>query len=95
MLSSEEFKEFRNNNPEAPYYEVSATQFKIPAGWLIDKAGFKGKRYGDAGIHEHQALVLVNYGNASGTEIWDLALKIQKKVKEDFGIYIEPEVNVI
>ncbi|MBT8261945.1 MAG: UDP-N-acetylmuramate dehydrogenase [Bacteroidia bacterium] len=95
VLSSEEFKKFRSKNPEAPYYEVSATQFKIPAGWLIDQAGFKGKRYGDAGIHKHQALVLVNHGNASGSEIWNLALKIQKKVKEDFGIYIEPEVNVI
>ncbi len=94
VLSSEEFKHFRNSHPDAPFYEVSATEFKIPAGWLIDKAGFKGKRFGDAGIHEHQALVLVNHGNATGAEIWELALKIQKKIKELFGIYIEPEVNV-
>lgn len=94
VLSSEDFKQFRSKHPDAPFYEVSATQFKIPAGWLIDQAGFKGKRYGDAGIHEHQALVLVNYGNATGAEIWDLALRIQKKVKEDYNIYIEPEVNV-
>lgn len=95
VLSAEDFRHFRNKHSEAPFYEVSATEFKIPAGWLIDKAGFKGKRYGDAGIHEHQALVLVNHGNATGAEIWKLALKIQKKVKEKFGIYIEPEVNVI
>lgn len=94
VLSSEDFKRFRNNHPDAPFYEVSATEFKIPAGWLIDKAGFKGKRFGDAGIHEHQALVLVNHGNATGAEIWELALNIQKEIKELFGIYIEPEVNV-
>jgi UDP-N-acetylmuramate dehydrogenase len=95
VLTAEEFRIFRSRYQEAPYYEVSATEFKVPAGWLIDKAGFKGKRYGDAGIHRNQALVLVNYGNASGSEIWELAQKIQKKVKDDFGIYLEPEVNVI
>ena len=57
--------------------------------------GFKGKQYGDAGVHKNQALVLVNYGNATGGEIWNLALRIQKEVKEIFGIHIEPEVNII
>lgn len=95
VISSEVFQQFRKKYPEAPFYEVSPTEFKIPAGWLIEHAGFKGKRFGDAGIHKNQALVLVNYGNASGEEIWQLALKIQKKVKEKFGIYIEPEVNII
>lgn len=94
VLSAVEFQEFRNANPEAPFYEVSPTQFKIPAGWLIEKAGFKGKRFGDAGVHKNQALVLVNYGNATGAEIWELALKIQKEIKVQFGIYIQPEVNV-
>jgi UDP-N-acetylmuramate dehydrogenase len=88
------FKIFNTAFPEAPYYEVSDTQFKIPAGWLIEQAGFKGSRYGDAGVHKNQALVLVNYGNASGAQIWELALKIQEKVRTDFGILIEPEVNV-
>lgn len=95
IISSAHFKEFRRKNPQAPFYEVSATEFKIPAGWLIEQAGFKGQRFGDAGVHKNQALVLVNYGNASGSEIWELALRIQKKVKEEFDIYIEPEVNVI
>lgn len=94
VLTSDEFQKFRNNYPEAPFYEVSPSEFKIPAGWLIDKAGFKGKRFGDAGIHKHQALVLVNHGQASGGEIFELALKIQKKIKEKFGIFIEPEVNI-
>lgn len=94
IIDGEAFHKFRVDNPGAPFYEVSATLFKIPAGWLIEQAGFKGLRFGDAGIHKNQALVLVNFGNASGTEIWELAIRIQKKVKEKFGIYIEPEVNV-
>lgn len=95
VIGADAFKQFRSKHPSAPFYEVSVTQFKIPAGWLIEQAGFKGQRFGDAGVHKKQALVLVNYGNATGSEIWELALRIQKKVKEDFGIYIEPEVNVI
>ena len=94
VISAEEFQHFRAHNPEAPFYEVSPTQFKIPAGWLIENAGFKGKRFGDAGVHKNQALVLVNYGNATGREIWELALKIQEKIKAQYNIYIEPEVNV-
>ncbi|MAP55883.1 UDP-N-acetylmuramate dehydrogenase [Altibacter sp.] len=94
IIDTDAFKAFRLAFPDAPFYEVSPTEFKIPAGWLIEKAGFKGKRFGDAGVHEHQALVLVNHGNATGHEIWELALKIQREVKQKFGIYIEPEVNV-
>ncbi len=89
------FRKLKLNHPEAPYYEVSPTEVKIPAGWLIEHSGFKGKRFGEAGVHDRQALVLVNHGNASGSEIWNLAQEIQKKVKEDFDILIEPEVNVI
>ena len=95
VIDNENFQDFRNRYPDAPFYEVSPTEFKIPAGWLIEQAGFKGKQFGDAGVHKNQALVLVNYGNATGSEIWELAILIQKKVKEKFGIYIEPEVNVI
>jgi UDP-N-acetylmuramate dehydrogenase len=95
VLNAEAFKRFRSKHPTAPFYEVSVTQFKIPAAWLIEKSGFKGQRSGDAGVHKMQALVLVNYGSATGSEIWELGLRIQKKVKEDFGIFIELEVNVI
>lgn len=88
------FQDFRKKFPDAPFYEISPTQFKIPAGWLIEKSGFKGKRFGDAGVHKNQALVLVNHGNATGQEIWELAMNIQKKVLASTGIFIEPEVNV-
>ncbi|MCZ4318025.1 UDP-N-acetylmuramate dehydrogenase [Aequorivita viscosa] len=94
VIDSKTFQDFRRDFPEAPFYEVSPTEFKIPAGWLIERAGFKGKRFGDAGVHKNQALVLVNYGNATGKEIWQLAMTIQKKVKKMTGIFIEPEVNV-
>lgn len=95
ILSKKTFKTFQKKNPEAPFYQLDDGQFKIPAGWLIEKCGFKGKRFDDAGVHEKQALVLVNYGNANGVEIWNLALKIQAEVQKQYQIKIEPEVNVI
>lgn len=81
--------------PEMPHYKVTESKVKIPAGWLIEQAGFKGKRFGDAGIHKNQALVLVNYGNATGKEIHNLSKLIQKAVLDKFGIFIEAEVNII
>lgn len=95
IIPLREFKIFKEKHPEAPHYMVSENEIKIPAGWLIEKAGFKGKRFGDAGVHKNQALVLVNHGNASGKELWELAKKIQNTVHETFGIAIEAEVNVI
>ncbi|GLB52082.1 UDP-N-acetylenolpyruvoylglucosamine reductase [Neptunitalea chrysea] len=89
------FDIFRKEHPEAPFYKVSDTEFKIPAGWLIEQSGFKGKRFGDAGVHKNQALVLVNYGNATGNEIWELALNIKDTVFKNFKINIEPEVNIV
>lgn len=83
------------NFPEIPHYKVSEELVKVPAGWLIEQAGFKGKRFGDAGIHKNQALVLVNYGNATGAEIEAVARDIQKTVLEKFGVAIEAEVNII
>ena len=95
VIQLHHFLSFQSKFPEAPFYEISATSFKIPAGWLIEKVGFKGKRYGDVGVHKNQALVLVNYGNASGEEIWDLAMKIRQAVYDKFAITIAPEVNII
>ncbi|VAW12353.1 UDP-N-acetylenolpyruvoylglucosamine reductase [hydrothermal vent metagenome] len=95
VVSRLEFDTFTNDHPNAPFYKVSKDTYKIPAGWLIEQCGFKGKRYGDAGIHENQALVLVNHGNASGAEILALAHTIIESVNEKFGIKIAPEVNII
>jgi len=95
VVDNDVFKNFIKQNPKAPYYTISDSETKIPAGWLIEHASFKGKRFGDAGVHDKQALVLVNHGNATGKEILELANKIQNKVKEQFGITITPEVNII
>ncbi|QOG03892.1 UDP-N-acetylmuramate dehydrogenase [Flavobacterium sp. MDT1-60] len=95
ILLKSHFEKIHQKFPEMKYYEVSETEVKIPAGWLIEQAGFKGKRFGDAGVHKNQALVLVNYGNATGQEILAVSRDVQKTVFETFGIHIEAEVNVI
>ena len=81
--------------PNIKHYILSEGNIKLAAGWMIDKLGWKGKRFGDAGVHEKQALVLVNYANASGKEIFELAQKIQKDVQKCFGITLETEVNIL
>lgn len=88
------YKKVKANNENMPYYKVE-NNYKIPAGWLIEQCDFKGKRYGDSGVHKNQALVLVNYGNASGKDILTLAKKIQKTVQLKFEIELEMEVNII
>jgi len=81
--------------PDLPHYIVSDDLVKVPAGWLIEQAGFKGKRFGNAGIHKNQALVLVNYGNATGKEVAAIAKNIQQTILQKFDIMIEAEVNII
>ncbi|WP_320815206.1 UDP-N-acetylmuramate dehydrogenase [Flavobacterium sp.] len=95
IVPLELYKKVTLKYPDMPHYVVSETEVKVPAGWLIEQAGFKGKRFGDAGIHEKQALVLVNYGNATGQEIVDVSKNIQKTILDKYGISIEAEVNII
>jgi UDP-N-acetylmuramate dehydrogenase len=95
VISKEAFEELKQKYPNIPSYPISETEIKVPAGWLIEQAGFKGKRFGDYGVHEKQALVLVNYGNASGKDIYELAKNIQQTILEMFNISLEIEVNVI
>ena len=95
IIETTQFEELKKEFPEMVGYTISETQTKIAAGWLIDNAGLKGYRTGNAGVHKNQALVLVNYGNASGLEIINLAEEIQKKIKDKYGISITPEVNIL
>ena len=95
ILLKSDFEKIHQQFPEMKYFDISETEVKVPAGWLIEQAGFKGKRFGDAGIHKNQALVLVNYGNATGQEILNISKDIQETIFKTFGIHIEAEVNVI
>ena len=95
ILLKSDFEKIHQQFPEMKYFDISETEVKVPAGWLIEQAGFKGKRFGDAGIHKNQALVLVNYGNATGQEILNVSKDIQETIFKTFGIHIEAEVNVI
>ncbi|EAQ41804.1 UDP-N-acetylmuramate dehydrogenase [Polaribacter sp. MED152] len=95
VISKSHFLELQKEYPNIPNYIISENEIKVPAGWLIETAGFKGKRFGNYGVHEKQALVLVNYGNASGKEIYALAEKIQKEILTQFKIDLEIEVNII
>ena len=95
IVLKSDFEKIHQKFPEMKFYEISETEVKVPAGWLIEQAGFKGKRYGDAGIHKNQALVLVNYGSATGQEILNVSKEIQDTIFRTFGISIEAEVNII
>ena len=95
VISIEAFEKLKLNFPEAPSYLVSQKEVKVPAGWLIETAGFKGKTFGNYGVHKKQALVLVNYGGAKGEDILALSKLIQKTIYRIFNIEIEAEVNIL
>jgi UDP-N-acetylmuramate dehydrogenase len=88
-------EDLKNRFPQLVSYPQQNGTFKLAAGWLIEQCGWKGKRMGDAGVHQHQALVIVNYGKSTGREILELAEKVKKSVRKNFGVEIETEVNVI
>lgn len=94
IISTKQFKDLQRNFPEAPHYVISETEVKVPAGWLIETAGFKGKTFDNYGVHKKQALVLVNYGGAKGKDILQLSKLIQKTIYRIFNISIEAEVNI-
>ncbi len=89
------FNRLRTDHPDLRYYEVGEGRYKIPAGWMIDQCGWKGKNLGPAGVYDRQALVLVNRGGAKGADIVALMHAVQADVKERFGLELCPEVNVI
>ena len=95
VIPMNQFLKLKKEYSSIPSFPVSDSEIKVPAGWLVEQSGFKGKRFGDAGVHNKQALVLVNYGNASGVEIYELAKKIKKEVLIKFKVALEIEVNII
>ena len=95
VIGMEELSRIRQAYPQAPHYEAGPSQVKVPAGWLIEQAGWKGKSLGRAAVHDRQALVLVNKGGATGADILALCEAIRADVRSLFGIDLHPEVNFI
>lgn len=89
-----QYEQLRQSYPDMPAYPVNEQTVKVPAGWMIEQAGWKGYRDGDAGVHARQALVLVNYGTAKGADIWNLSGEIITSIHAKFGIELEREVQV-
>jgi UDP-N-acetylmuramate dehydrogenase len=94
-VSAEKFRDLKNQYPNIPGYPQNNDTAKVAAGWMIEQCGWKGYRKGDAGCHSRQALVLVNHGNASGSDIYQLSEEIKISVEQKFGITLEREVNVV
>lgn len=89
------FEKIREKFPLAPAYPAGSGKVKMPAGWLIETVGWKGKTISNHGVHARQALVLVNYGGATGKQIFDLSAQILEDVHDKFGIMLEREVNIL
>jgi UDP-N-acetylmuramate dehydrogenase len=94
VIARTQYQDLVQRYPAMPHYSVNDDLVKVPAAWLIDQLGWKGHRQGDAGVHERQALVLVNYGAATGAQILDLAERVMRSVRDAYGIDLTPEVNV-
>lgn len=95
IVDSSIYQKLKADYPNIPSFEAGSGKIKIPAGWLIEQAGWKGKKIGNVGTYKNQALVLVNHGGATGEEIFQHALNIRESVQDKFGIELAPEVNVI
>lgn len=95
VIKRNQYELLQEKAPEVPGFDLGNDRVKVPAAWLIEQCGFKGKRDGDAGVHEQHALILVNYGKASGRQLLRLAYSIQQNVSEKFGIILQPEVNIV
>lgn len=95
VIEEVQFVPLKEAYPNIPHYPAGTGKIKLPAAWLIDQCGWKGKRSGDAGTFDKQALVLVNHGKATGEELWAFAQQIQQSVELKFGISLQPEVNVL
>ena len=95
LVKTSVFESIQSKYDKVPSYPATENHVKIPAGWLIEQCGWKGKQVGNCGVHKDQALVIVNLGNATGSEILNLAHQIQKSVVDQFGIELEMEVNVV
>lgn len=94
-IEFDHFVTLKSEYPDVPGYLVEHNRYKIPAGWLIEQCGWKGKKVGNTGSHVSQALVLVNYGGATGSEVYALAIQIIESVKQKFAIDLQTEVNII
>ena len=95
IIEKNQLKIIQKKYPNIVYYKINESKVKIAAGWLIEKAGWKGKTFNNYGVHKNQALVLVNYGNAKGSEIYELSEKIIVDIYQKFQISLEREVNII
>lgn len=95
VMEKEAYEALKKEAPDAPSFPFNDKQVKVPAGWLIEQCGWKGYRDGDAGCYPKQALVLVNYGTAGGSDIYELSEKILQSVKSRFAVVLEREVNII